>query len=166
MRFPTGGSAPAWRAALDRALDATTNAVGVLALPLSLLLFLQWPLRELVQAYSREANDVARWTGPEPVSAMLIQTPSAPEPVWTVNTPPLLIACIAFLRRLTSTCLIWAGSRGALGSWRASLSSIVSPRFSISGRSSSMVSRAMSFNETSFFCGGVGRMACKNWVTM
>jgi TRAP-type mannitol/chloroaromatic compound transport system permease small subunit len=60
MRFPTGGSTPAWRAALDRALDATTNAVGVLALPLSLLLFLQWPLRELVQAYSREANDVAQ----------------------------------------------------------------------------------------------------------
>jgi TRAP-type mannitol/chloroaromatic compound transport system permease small subunit len=60
MRFPTEGSTPAWRAALDRALDAMTNAVGVLALPLSLLLFLQWPLRELVQAYSREANDVAQ----------------------------------------------------------------------------------------------------------
>jgi len=32
----------------------------VLALPLSLLLFLQWPLREVVQAYSREANDLAQ----------------------------------------------------------------------------------------------------------
>jgi len=31
-----------------------------LVLPLSLLLFLQWPLRELVHAYSREANDVAQ----------------------------------------------------------------------------------------------------------
>lgn len=31
-----------------------------LALPLSLLLFLQWPLREVVQAYSREANDLAQ----------------------------------------------------------------------------------------------------------
>lgn len=29
-------------------------------LPLSLLLFLQWPLREWVQAYSREANDLAQ----------------------------------------------------------------------------------------------------------
>jgi TRAP-type C4-dicarboxylate transport system permease small subunit len=29
-------------------------------LPLSLLLFLQWPLRELVHAYSREANDLAQ----------------------------------------------------------------------------------------------------------
>jgi len=33
----------------------------VLVLPVSLLLFVQWPLRELVQAYSREANDVAQW---------------------------------------------------------------------------------------------------------
>jgi TRAP-type mannitol/chloroaromatic compound transport system permease small subunit len=52
--------APAWRRALDRALAALTDAFGVLALPLSLLLFLQWPLRELVRAYSREANDIAQ----------------------------------------------------------------------------------------------------------
>ena len=32
----------------------------LLVLPLSLLLFLQWPLRELVHAYSREANDLAQ----------------------------------------------------------------------------------------------------------
>jgi TRAP-type mannitol/chloroaromatic compound transport system permease small subunit len=31
-----------------------------LVLPLSLLLFLQWPLREVVQSYSREANDLAQ----------------------------------------------------------------------------------------------------------
>ncbi len=31
-----------------------------LAIPLSLLLFLQWPLRDLVQAGSREANDAAQ----------------------------------------------------------------------------------------------------------
>jgi TRAP-type C4-dicarboxylate transport system permease small subunit len=31
-----------------------------LALPLALLLFLQWPLRDLVQAYSRQANDIAQ----------------------------------------------------------------------------------------------------------
>jgi TRAP-type C4-dicarboxylate transport system permease small subunit len=31
-----------------------------LVLPLSLLLFLQWPLRDLVHAYSREANDLAQ----------------------------------------------------------------------------------------------------------
>jgi len=34
-------------------------AAGVLVLPLALLLFAQWPLRDLVQAHSRQANDAA-----------------------------------------------------------------------------------------------------------
>jgi TRAP-type C4-dicarboxylate transport system permease small subunit len=33
---------------------------AALVLPLALLLFAQWPLREWVQAYSREANDAAQ----------------------------------------------------------------------------------------------------------
>ena len=33
---------------------------GALVAPLTLLLFLQWPLRELVQAWSRQANDLAQ----------------------------------------------------------------------------------------------------------
>jgi hypothetical protein len=33
---------------------------GVLVLPLALLLFAQWPLRDWLQAYSRQANDVAQ----------------------------------------------------------------------------------------------------------
>jgi TRAP-type C4-dicarboxylate transport system permease small subunit len=33
---------------------------GALVVPLTLLLFLQWPLRELVQAWSRQANDLAQ----------------------------------------------------------------------------------------------------------
>jgi TRAP-type C4-dicarboxylate transport system permease small subunit len=45
---------------LDRALDALVRSARWLALPLALLLFLQWPLREWVQAYSREANDLAQ----------------------------------------------------------------------------------------------------------
>jgi TRAP-type mannitol/chloroaromatic compound transport system permease small subunit len=53
-------SGAAWLKALDRFVDWVTRAAGVLALPLSLLLFLQWPLREVVQAYSREANDLAQ----------------------------------------------------------------------------------------------------------
>lgn len=32
-----------------------------LALPLMLLLFAQWPLREVAHGYSREANDVGQW---------------------------------------------------------------------------------------------------------
>ncbi len=33
---------------------------SLLVIPLALLLFLQWPLREWVQAYSREANDLGQ----------------------------------------------------------------------------------------------------------
>lgn len=36
------------------------NGGVVLVLPVSLLPFLQWPMRDLVQAYSREANDLAQ----------------------------------------------------------------------------------------------------------
>jgi TRAP-type mannitol/chloroaromatic compound transport system permease small subunit len=45
---------------IDRLLDQLVAGTAILALPLSLLLFLQWPLRELVQAWSREANDLAQ----------------------------------------------------------------------------------------------------------
>ena len=46
--------------ALDRIVASIVGAGGYLVLPLSLLLFLQWPLRDVVQAYSREANDLAQ----------------------------------------------------------------------------------------------------------
>ena len=47
-------------AVLDRVIAVVLGAAMALVLPVSLLLFLQWPLRDLVQAYSREANDVAQ----------------------------------------------------------------------------------------------------------
>lgn len=47
--------------ALDRALKAVLELAKWLVLPIVILLFLQWPLRDLVQAYSREANDVGQW---------------------------------------------------------------------------------------------------------
>jgi TRAP-type mannitol/chloroaromatic compound transport system permease small subunit len=47
-------------AAIDRLLAWLIAAGSVLVLPIALLLFLQWPLREWVQAYSREANDLAQ----------------------------------------------------------------------------------------------------------
>jgi TRAP-type C4-dicarboxylate transport system permease small subunit len=46
---------------LDRALSQVLRALKWLVLPISLLLFLQWPLREYFQAYSREANDLGQW---------------------------------------------------------------------------------------------------------
>ena len=48
------------RRIVERSTGAVVAAAAVLVLPVSLLLFLQWPLRDLVQAYSREANDLAQ----------------------------------------------------------------------------------------------------------
>ncbi len=48
------------QARIDSLLGAAIRVVSILVLPLALLLFLQWPLRELVQAYSRESNDLAQ----------------------------------------------------------------------------------------------------------
>jgi TRAP-type mannitol/chloroaromatic compound transport system permease small subunit len=49
-----------FRRLLDHAAGGIARSATGLVLPLALLLFLQWPLRELVQAYSREANDLAQ----------------------------------------------------------------------------------------------------------
>src|SRR5438046_9168141 len=46
--------------AVARAQKGVVAAASVLVLPVSLLLFLQWPLRESLHAYSREANDLAQ----------------------------------------------------------------------------------------------------------
>ena len=50
-----------WLTLLDRVVGAVSASGLALVLPVSLLLFLQWPLRDLVRAYSREANDLAQW---------------------------------------------------------------------------------------------------------
>ena len=46
--------------AASHAIEWVLRAAMWLALPLALLLFAQWPLRDLVQAYSREANDLGQ----------------------------------------------------------------------------------------------------------
>jgi TRAP-type mannitol/chloroaromatic compound transport system permease small subunit len=46
---------------LDGVLDLMLVTLKWLAIPIGLLLFLQWPLREFMQAYSREANDLGQW---------------------------------------------------------------------------------------------------------
>ena len=48
-------------AAIIAWLDRLTLAGSLLVLPLSLLLFAQWPLRDVVGAGSRPANDLAQW---------------------------------------------------------------------------------------------------------
>jgi TRAP-type mannitol/chloroaromatic compound transport system permease small subunit len=55
------GTLASIRRVLDRLIGTATAALSVLVLPVSLLLFLQWPLRDLVHAYAREANDLAQW---------------------------------------------------------------------------------------------------------
>jgi TRAP-type mannitol/chloroaromatic compound transport system permease small subunit len=45
----------------DRAVAAAIAAGQWLVLPVSFLLFAQWPLRDLVNAYSIQANDLAQW---------------------------------------------------------------------------------------------------------
>src|SRR5512135_621680 len=49
-----------WLHRLDRLIGHIVTAVQWLALPLILLLFLQWPLRDIVRGYSREANDLGQ----------------------------------------------------------------------------------------------------------
>ena len=45
---------------LAATLDGTLGVLKWLVLPVSALLFLQWPLREYVQQFSREANDLGQ----------------------------------------------------------------------------------------------------------
>jgi TRAP-type mannitol/chloroaromatic compound transport system permease small subunit len=47
--------------ALDRTLGVLLDLAQWLVVPVVALLFLQWPLRDLFQAYSREANDLGQW---------------------------------------------------------------------------------------------------------
>jgi TRAP-type mannitol/chloroaromatic compound transport system permease small subunit len=46
---------------LDRLVAAVLRILQWLILPVVLLLFLQWPLRDLVRSHSREANDLGQW---------------------------------------------------------------------------------------------------------
>jgi len=46
---------------LDRLIAVVLRVLQWLILPVVLLLFLQWPLRDLVRSHSREANDVGQW---------------------------------------------------------------------------------------------------------
>lgn len=46
---------------LDRTLQCIVDAGAWLVLPVALLLFVQWPLREIVGRFSREANDLGQW---------------------------------------------------------------------------------------------------------
>jgi TRAP-type C4-dicarboxylate transport system permease small subunit len=46
---------------LDRLIAGLLRLAGWVVLPIVVLLFLQWPLRDVFQVYSREANDLGQW---------------------------------------------------------------------------------------------------------
>ena len=48
------------KTSVHEALEGLCTVFSFLALPFALLLFVQWPFRELLQAYSRQANDVGQ----------------------------------------------------------------------------------------------------------
>jgi TRAP-type mannitol/chloroaromatic compound transport system permease small subunit len=50
-----------WIDRIDHLVDSITAAARWLVLPVALILFLQWPLRDFVRAGSREANDLGQW---------------------------------------------------------------------------------------------------------
>jgi len=50
-----------WLGGVDRAVAWLLMAGRWLVLPVALILFLQWPLRDFVQWGSREANDLGQW---------------------------------------------------------------------------------------------------------
>src|SRR5437667_11641721 len=45
----------------DRLIGWLLTLAGWLVLPIVVLLFLQWPLRDIFRTYSREANDLGQW---------------------------------------------------------------------------------------------------------
>jgi len=119
-------SAPRCRI-LDRALDTITKVVGILVLPLSLLLFLQWPLRELVQAYSREANDAAQCLFAMYVSvAVLCATRSGAHLATDVIAHRYSAATRARLARIASLAILVPGSSFVLwAAWPIVLQSVL-----------------------------------------
>ena len=46
---------------IDSFIAGVIRLLAWLALPVTVLLFLQWPLREWIRVYSREANDLGQW---------------------------------------------------------------------------------------------------------
>jgi TRAP-type mannitol/chloroaromatic compound transport system permease small subunit len=55
------GPAVSFALCLDRIVGRVMDVGRWLALPVALILFAQWPLRDLVKGWSREANDLGQW---------------------------------------------------------------------------------------------------------
>ena len=95
---------------LDWALSQVPRSLKWLAIPISLLLFLQWPLREYVQAYSREANDLGQWLFALYVAASVVAATRA-------GTHLATDAVARHYRPATRRLLAQAGNLLALTPW-------------------------------------------------
>lgn len=61
---------------------ALISLASVPVLAVSFLLFLQWPLRDLMHAYAREANDLAPWVFALYIISVAATYAPAPVPIW------------------------------------------------------------------------------------
>src|SRR6185437_6785138 len=95
---------------LDEIVGRILSVLKWLAIPISLLLFLQWPLREYVQAYSREANDLGQWLFALYVAASVVAATRA-------GTHLATDAVARHYRPATRRFLAHAGNLLALAPW-------------------------------------------------
>lgn len=105
---------------LDWALSQVPRSLKWLAIPISLLLFLQWPLREYVQAYSREANDLGQWLFALYVAASVVAATRA-------GTHLATDAVARHYRPATRRLLVHAGNLLALAPWALCILVTASP---------------------------------------
>src|ERR1043165_2227714 len=89
---------------LDRLVAAILAAGQWLLLPVVALLFLQWPLRDIVRAWSRDANDLGQW-----LFALYVAM------AFTAATrAPTHLAADALARRYGQTTRAWIARLGDL----------------------------------------------------
>src|ERR1700752_2564606 len=114
---------------LDRFIAMTLRSLQWLILPVVLLLFLQWPLRDLVRSYSREANDLGQWifalyVAASVTAATRARTHLAADVVARRSGPPLraaLVQCGAALGLVPWALLVLIASKNLVLSSLAAL---------------------------------------------
>ncbi len=110
---------------MDRILSATMAFGKWLVLPVSLLLFLQWPLRDVIHGYSNEANDLAQWLFALYVSLAFTQATRAGTHLVVEGRAQRYAATTRYrLRRLAALLVVAPWSlfilvAGAPGAWRS-----------------------------------------------
>lgn len=97
-------------------------AASFLVLPLALLLFAQWPLRDLVQAYSRQANDAGQVlfalamafgvTHASRAGTHLVAGPTRRSPRQAAIAAALCVLPWSLFMLWTSAAPVWASLRG------------------------------------------------------